>query len=90
MPDPALHDTGARFEMDEQGLTSFANYHRQDGRLFIDYVFSPPELRGSGAAGRLMTAVGQQARAEGLRITPICSYAKAWLQRSRDFADLMD
>ncbi|MDE2485867.1 MAG: N-acetyltransferase [Alphaproteobacteria bacterium] len=84
-----LRDTGRRYEMDEQGLTSWADYRRQGERLFIDHVESPPELRGTGAAGRLMAALAADARAKHLRITPICSYAAAWLRRSREFADLV-
>lgn len=84
-----LRDTGARYEMDEQDLTSFADYRRDGQRLYIDYVFSPPALRGSGASGRLMTALAQDARDKGLKITPICGYAAAWLRRSKDFADLV-
>ena len=84
-----LRDTGERYEMDEEGLTSYADYRRQDGRLFIDYVFAPPELRGTGASGRLMQAVSTDARGKGLRITPICGYAAAWLRRSAEFRDLV-
>ena len=84
-----LRDTGERYEMDEEGLTSYADYRREDGRLFIDYVFAPPELRGTGASGRLMQAVSAEARDKGLRITPICGYAAAWLRRSAEFRDLV-
>jgi uncharacterized protein len=86
---PELRDTGQRYEMDEQGLTSYADYRRSGDRLYIDYVFAPPDLRGTGASGRLMAAVSADARAKGLRITPICGYAAAWLRRSHEFRDLV-
>jgi uncharacterized protein len=79
----------ARYEMDEQGETSWADYRLQGERLFIDHVESPPALRGTGAAGRLMKAVAQDARDRGLKITPICGYAAAWLRRSPEFKDLV-
>ena len=84
-----LRDTGARYEMDEQGETSYADYRLDGQRLYVDHVFSPPALRGSGASGRLMTALSQDARAKGRTITPICSYAAAWLKRSAEFGDLV-
>lgn len=87
--DTALRDTGDRYEMDEAGATSYADYRRTGDRLYIDYVFSPPELRGSGAAGRLMSALSADARDKGLKITPICGYAAAWLKRSHEFRDLL-
>lgn len=86
---PELRDTGERYEMDEEGLTSYADYRKTGDRLYIDYVFSPVPLRGTGASGRLMAAVAADARAKDLRITPICGYAAAWLRRSSEFRDLV-
>ena len=84
-----LRDTGHRYEMDEHGLTSWADYRREGQRLYIDHVESPMALRGTGAAGRLMAALSADARSKSLRITPICGYAAAWLRRSREFGDLV-
>ena len=84
-----LRDTGRRYETEEQGLTSYADYRRDGERLYIDYVFAPVPLRGSGASGRLMEAVAAEARRNGLKITPICGYAAAWLKRSAEFRDLV-
>ena len=84
--DDAAH---GRYELDEQGMTSWADYRVKDGRLYIDHVESPPALRGSGAAGRLMAALADDVRAKGLKITPICGYAAAWLRRSKANADLL-
>jgi predicted GNAT family acetyltransferase len=78
----------SRYEIDEQGATAYADYRVQGDRIYLDYVFAPPELRGSGAAGRLMAAVAAEARDKGLKITPICGYAAAWLRRSHEFRDL--
>lgn len=86
---PELRDTGERYEMDEGGLTSYADYRRDGDRLYVDYVFSPPELRGTGASGRLMAALAADARDKDLKITPICGYAAAWLRRSAEFRDLV-
>jgi predicted GNAT family acetyltransferase len=79
----------SRYEMEENGLVSYADYRLQGDRLFVDYVFAPPALRGSGAAGRLMSAIAANAREKGLKITPICGYASAWLRRSYEYRDLV-
>ena len=92
MPNSAGHgltDTGSRYEMEEQGQVSYADYRREPGRLYIDYVYAPPALRGTGASGRLMAAVAADARGKALKITPICGYAAAWLRRSKAFGDLV-
>jgi predicted GNAT family acetyltransferase len=83
-----LRDTGARYEMDEQGLTSWADYRKSGDRIFIDHVEAPDALRGTGAAGRLMAALSADIRSKDLKITPICGYAAAWLRRSKEFGDL--
>ena len=62
----------------------FADYRRDGGTLYIDYVEAPPALRGSGAAGRLMAGVMQAARAQNLSVVPICGYAAAWIKRHPD------
>jgi predicted GNAT family acetyltransferase len=90
LPSSTLVDTGDRYEIVEQGQTVYADYRKQGERLYIDYVFSPVPLRGSGASGRLMAAVAQKARDENLRITPICGYAAAWLRRSHEYRDLLN
>ena len=84
-----LRDTGDRYEMDEEGLTSYADYRRTGERMYIDYVFSPVPLRGTGASGRLMAALAADAKAKGLKVTPICGFAAAWLRRSHEFRDLV-
>lgn len=78
-----------RYEMDEQGQTSWADCREKDGRLYIDHVESPPALRGTGAAGRLMKALAQDAKERDLKITPICGYAAAWLRRSPEYRELV-
>lgn len=84
-----INQERSRYEMDEEGLTSYADFRLQGERLFIDYVFAPPALRGTGASGRLMQALAADARARGLKVTPICGYAAAWLRRSHEFRDLV-
>ncbi len=77
-----------RFELLVDGQVVFASYRRQPGRLVITYVEAPPALRGSGAAGRLMQGLLERARAEGLKVMPLCPYARAWMQRHPEFKDV--
>lgn len=79
---------GSRYELAEQGHIAYADYKKDGGILHIKHVFAPEALRGSGAAGRLMEAVTVHARAEGLKIIPICGYAAAWLRKHEEHHDL--
>lgn len=79
----------SRFELEIDGHIVFADYRRRGPDLIIPHVEAPPALRGTGAADRLMRAVMAQARAEGAKVTPLCSYAAAWIRRHKDYHDLL-
>jgi uncharacterized protein len=81
MTDLRNDEARSRYERDEQGMTSWADYRLAGDRIYITHVESPPPLRGTGAAGRLMAAVADDVRARKLKVTPICGYAAAWLRR---------
>jgi uncharacterized protein len=70
-----------RFEYKVGVHTAYADYRREGRTLYIDYVEAPPELRGTGAAGRLMEHIAALAKQENLEIVPICGYAASWLRR---------
>jgi predicted GNAT family acetyltransferase len=89
MADITDNTTAGRFELVEQALVAYADYRLTGSTMIIDYVFSPPELRGAGTAGRLMQGVADAARARDLKITPLCGYAAAWLKRHPEVSDLV-
>ena len=70
---------------DEAELT----YGRRDEATRVaDHTFVPRAFRGKGIADMLMRALVADARNEGFKIVPVCSYVDAQLQRNRDWADL--
>jgi predicted GNAT family acetyltransferase len=79
----AVIDNTARsqYEMDVAGQTVFARYRRQDGQTLILHVEAPVNLRGSGAADRLMRSIVALAASQGTKLVPLCSYAVAWMKR---------
>ena len=89
MTDITDNPAAGRFELIEQGLTAYADYRMTADRMIIDYVFSPPALRGAGTAGRLMQGVAAAARTRSVKITPLCGYAAAWLKRHPELSDLV-
>ena len=79
----------SRFELEEQGHLAYADYALDGDILRIKYVFAPEELRGTGAAGRLMEGIAAHAAANNLKLFPICGYAASWLRRHPETADLL-
>lgn len=78
-----------QYELDVEGQTVFARYRRNADVLTILWVEAPPALRGTGAAGKLMSLLGAEAKAKGWRVVPVCGYAAAWLRGSKQYRDLV-
>ncbi len=88
---PAFADNTdrGRFELTEDGHISFAAYRKAGDVVTISHVETPTEARGTGAAGRLMGEVVEYARAQNLKIVPVCSYAVAWFRRHPDAHEVL-
>ncbi len=57
--------------------------------ITIDHTFVPPELRNRGIAEKLVQRGIADARAQGLKIVPACSYVALQFRRHKDWADLL-
>ena len=79
-----------RFELEENGLLAWADYRIRDGKYLLPHVEAEPPLRGTGAAGRLMQAIVDHARAGQLVLEPRCYYARIWFQRHPEASDVLD
>lgn len=79
----------SRFELDVDGDIVFANYRQGQGGVAITHVEAPVHLRGKGAAGRLMNDIAEDARANSVKLTPLCGYARAWFRRNQSYADVL-
>jgi uncharacterized protein len=89
-PNPVIDNVAEhRFELVENGLTAFADYHRHGDRVTVPHVEAPVALQGTGAAGRLMEGMVERIRADHQKIVPICPYAVAWLKRHPEHADVV-
>ena len=87
----AVTDNAAaeRYELAIDGQIVFARYRRDGTTVAIRHVEAPPALRGTGAASALMDGIVAIARRDGLRVTPLCSYAAWWLERHPEHHDLL-
>jgi uncharacterized protein len=81
--------TLSRFERAESGHTAYADYKLEGDVLHIRLVFAPEELRGSGAAGRLMADIAAHAATKNLKILPLCGYAAAWMRKHPEYNGLL-
>jgi uncharacterized protein len=83
--DPQRH----RFTLQLDGHEAELDYLPQDGRLVITHTGVPSAIGGRGLAARLVAAALDHARAQGLKVTPACSYAAVFIQRHPGYADVL-
>ena len=58
-------------------------------RIIIDHTFVDDALRGTGAGKRLVEAAVAWARAEQLKVIPLCPFAKATFERDESLRDVL-
>ena len=60
-----------------------------DRRVFTHTVVRP-KFEGRGIGSRLAKFAVDDARARGLRITPVCPFIRSWLERHNDYDPIVD
>jgi predicted GNAT family acetyltransferase len=78
-----------RFELDADGHIAFSEYRRANGVLTIMHTEVPKALEGRGIGSGLIRGVLDAARSEGLKVKPVCPFAKAYIERHPEYADLL-
>jgi uncharacterized protein len=81
--------TISRFELEENGVTAFANYQLGDGVITISHSETPVAARGRGIASKLVAGAFAIARARGLKVIPRCPFVRAYAQKHPEVRDLL-
>jgi predicted GNAT family acetyltransferase len=89
MTDEVSNNTAAhRFELTIDGHTAKAWYRLSPGVITFTHTDVPKALEGKGIGSRLARAGLDYARAEGLKVVPLCPFVAAWLTKHPEYADL--
>jgi hypothetical protein len=75
-----------RFDDGSEGEMTYRRV--RDGVIAIDHTGVPRQHRGKGHAELLVNAGIADARREGTKIIPLCSYVEAQFRRHPEWADL--
>lgn len=78
-----------RFEVQVQGHTAFLSYQRFPDRFVMVHTEVPPPIEGEGIAGKLVAAALDFARAEHLRVIPLCPYVTDFVRKHPEYQDLL-
>lgn len=60
----------------------------QGGARVVDHTLVPPALGNRGIAGKLVERIVEDARSEGFKVRPLCSYVVAAFRRHPEWADI--
>ena len=86
---PIKNDLMHRYELSQDGKVAYLAWEeRGTGELVFNHTFVPPELRGRNLAAILTKFALEDARVQGRRVVPQCSYVAAYMERNREYDDL--
>lgn len=79
-----------RFELinDQDELIGEVTWSQGNTILIIDHTFVNEDYRGQHLAEQLVAHVVEKAHLEGLKIVPLCPFAKKEFDRRPDYADV--
>ncbi|KUP97029.1 GNAT family N-acetyltransferase [Thermobifida cellulosilytica] len=81
-----------RYEIrvDGEEVAGFVDYRTTtDGLLVLTHTEVDPSYKGRGVGGRLVQGVLEDVRARGGRVLAVCPFARKWIERHPDYADLV-
>ena len=70
-----------RFELPVDGHLAKSWYRLAPGVITFTHTDVPPELEGRGVGSRLARGALDFARAEGLKVVPLCPFIAGWIAR---------
>lgn len=78
-----------RFVFSRDGVDlAHLEYVVRDGVWFITHTFTEPAARGQGLAAQVTRAALDGARADGVRVRPVCPYVVEYMSAHPEYADL--
>ena len=80
---------GAFFVERDGERLAVLTYTVAGSRVIIDHTDVDDRLRGSGAGKGLVQAAVEWARAENVRLMPLCPYAKSVFDKTPEYSDVL-
>jgi hypothetical protein len=83
------NEAAHRFEATVDGLRSLLAYRLFPNRIVLHHTEVPPPIEGHGIAAKLTRTALDFARANHLRVVPLCPYVSSFLREHREYQDLV-
>ena len=78
-----------RYELAVEGGTALLYYRLAPGVITLVHTEVPPALEGHGIGSKLVRAVLEDIRAQGLKVVVRCPFVAAWMGKHPEFNDLI-
>ncbi|HEX4986390.1 MAG TPA: GNAT family N-acetyltransferase [Burkholderiales bacterium] len=87
---PVVHNEAAkRFEVSVDGRLAFSKYLLAGEKFVVEHTEVPPELEGRGLASRIVRTALDYARANRLKVMPLCPFTAAYIRKHPEYRDLV-
>jgi predicted GNAT family acetyltransferase len=90
IPQPENREAEHRFVLTIEGHEAELVYERTPERLVLVHTEVPDELEGRGIGGVLVRTALEVAARENLVVVPRCQFARRWLKRHPEVAELVE
>lgn len=83
---------GRHFINDEDGnmLAEITYAVQHPDTMVVDHTEVAGDLQGQNIGYQLVEAVAEHARAKGRHVVPVCTFAKAVMERGTEFQDILN
>ena len=89
MADVTNNEAEQQFELEVEGHKALAAYRMQDGKMAFTHTEVPEALEGQGVGTRLVAGALEQVRGQGLKVVPLCSFVRHYIETHEDAQDLL-
>ena len=87
---PVVHNSATkRFEISVDGRTAFSKYLLVGEKIVIGHTEVPIELEGKGLASLIVRTALDYARAQKLKVMPLCPFTAGFILKHPEYQDLV-
>lgn len=84
------NDDGSQYELRVgDALAGVITFRTRPGRLVLVHTEVDERFENRGLGGRLVSGALDDVRSQGLRVTPLCSFAASYIEEHPEYADLV-
>ena len=83
------NEAAGRFEVELDGAVAFAEYRLLQSGILFPHTEVPPAHEGKGVGSALVQAAMAYARANKLKVIPVCTFFAGYITRHPEHHDLV-